>query len=174
MPGIIPRSTNRAPGWINILLWTSLIILVITLVGYFGIKKGISSLGDEIKETQQKIISIETPENQKIEKSLLIYQAQANYFTQALAERRYPTEAFTLLKKLAHPDIVFTSFDFNQEKYQISLQGYASSFQVVGEQLSVMRADEFIQEAEITSLTIGEKGEINLGIILKLLSSLFK
>jgi len=164
MPGIIPRSTNRAPGWINILLWTSLIILVITLVGYFGIKKGISSLGDEIKETQQKIISIETPENQKIEKSLLIYQAQANYFTQALAERRYPTEAFALL----------TSFDFNQEKYQISLQGYASSFQVVGEQLSVMREDEFIQEAEITSLTIGEKGEINLGITLKLLSSLFK
>jgi len=174
MPGIIPRSTNRAPGWVNILLWTSLIILVITLVGYFGIKSGISSLGEEIEETQQKIVNIETPENQKIEKNLLIYQAQAGYFTQALTERHYPTKVFTLLEKLTYPDVVFTSFNFNQEKYQISLQGYASSFQVVGEQLSVMREDEFIQEVEITSLTIGEKGEINLGITLKLLSSLFK
>jgi type II secretory pathway component PulL len=174
MPGIIPRSTSRTPGWVNVLLWTSLIILVITLVGYFGIKRGISSLEDEIEETQQKIINIETPENRKIEKDLLIYQAQANYFTQALTERRHPTEAFILLKKLAHPDVVFTSFDFNQAKYQISLQGYASNFQVVGEQLSVMREDESVQEAEMTSLAIGEKGEINLGITLKLLPSLFK
>ena len=72
------------------------------------------------------------------------------------------------------PDIVFTSLDFNQEKHQISLQGYASSFQIVGEQLSVMREDEFVQEAEMNSLAIGEKGEINLGITLRLSPSLFK
>ncbi len=173
MPEIIPRSTSHTPAWVNILLWISLIILVIALVGYFGIRRGISFFQGRIEDTQQEIIDLRTPENQKMKTDLSIYQAQANYFTQALTERRYPTAVFTLLKKLTHPAIVFTGFNFDQERYRINLQGYAPNFQTVGEQLLVMRDDEFIQEAKVVSLAIGEKGEINLEIVLKLLPGLF-
>lgn len=86
-----------------------------------------------------------------------------------LASHIYASNALLLMQEVAHPKVQFTSFAFARDAQKIDVNGLASSYETVAEEISILEAHPQIQKVDFGGLSAGEKGLVTfkLAIIFK-------
>jgi len=163
---IIPKPQAKSPSWINILFYSSLVLLIITALSIFIINQlqknafnTSQKLGEELKE-------VKSPERFDSANKLIGYQKKIADFSYLIQDHKSTSKLFTLLEKLSHPKVQFTSFDFKADKTKIVLKGETDNFLSLGQQFLIFRAEPLIKEVNLSEVSIGKGGRVGFSFVI--------
>ena len=161
MLGIIPRQQAKTPTWIKSFLIISLIVLTGVILGFFALNWAQGSMRQKIKQTQNQVLALATPQNKTLEKTVQVAQRQISSFSGLLKNHPRPSAFFDLVKANIHPDVVLTEFSLDANKNTAVLKGRAKNFQAVGEQILVLKKQSKIQTVTLSALSLDKDQKIN-------------
>ena len=171
---IIPKKIEAKLPVVNILLYLSLILLIISVLSYFILGYFQKNSARTLQNIENVISQKETPEAKALEKKIFGYQKKIEMVDSLLTSHQLSRNFFTLLENLSYPKIFFSKLDLNVEKLQVSLSGQAESFEALGQQILIFRRGEFIKDINLTKVSIGKEGEIEFNIELSFDPALFQ
>jgi Tfp pilus assembly protein PilN len=170
---LIPKQTLRIPKWLDILFYVSLVLLLVSFIGYLV-------LGQLIKSSQNNLDQLNlslkqgTAQNQELEKSILNYQKKIKDFSSIISNRSSIGSFFELFQGKIHPKVWFNELSLDPLNYKASLNGQTQSFESLGQQMLIFRGDKMIQEVELKGVLVNEKGGIDFSLSLTFEPQAFK
>jgi hypothetical protein len=171
---IIPRQQEKSPFLMNILLYFSIVLFLVTVGSYFILNNLGQKADVQIKDLDSKLAQISSSSGATLEKEILQYQQKINIFSSLLAAHQYSSQAFTFLEGITHPKVFFESFSLDTTTRIISLAGQTDSFQSLDQQINIFKKEKSIQGVELSNLSIGKEGKIPFGIKLILNQQVFE
>lgn len=174
MVEIIPKKEKKTPSLINILFYLSLLLLIITIGGYFALDYLQKDLERERVNFEKRITEKETPERKVLEKKIKEYQKRINDLSILLNAHQRSSSFFPFLEKLSHPKVFFSNLDLNLSNYEASLGGQTDNFQILGQQFLIFKTEKSIKSVNLTKISIGEEGKVEFTFKLSLDPQIFK
>lgn len=170
---IIPKPPAKIPFWLNILLYFSIILLIFSISSYFVldyylIKKSEITLQDLEKEIEEK-----KSEKKALEEEILNYQKKIEDFSFLLDQHLVNLNFFNFFEKISHPKVWFSDFNSIPGEAKIKVSGQAESFQVLGQQLLIFKAEPLIENLNLSEISLGEEGKIKFTFNLILSPQIF-
>lgn len=170
---IIPKPPVKVPLWLNIILYFSIALLLVTLSSYFVLKH----FRKEISRTIQKIdtdLSIAKAPQQALEKALESQKKKIDAFSVLFSSHELNSKIFPFLEKRTHPKVFFSSFALNSSTLDLILSGETESFQTLGQQIFILKAANEIKSVNLSEVSIGREGAIIFTLNLSLDPIIFK
>ncbi len=171
---IIPKKVKAKLPVVNILFYLSLILLIISVLGYFILGYFQKNSARTLQNIENIISQKETPEVKALEKRIFGYQKKIEIVDSLLTSHQLSRNFFSFLENLSYPKIFFSKLNLDVGKLQASISGQAESFESLGQQLSIFRRGEFVKDVNLTEVSIGKEGEIKFSIELSFDSQMFK
>jgi len=158
---LIPKRPTEKPWWQGVLLYLSLGFVVLSLLT-FGILLNLSQKATAEKDRlNQELAKEKTAEEVSLEQRIFQAQRQVTAFAYLINQQKPVSRVFTILEKLVHPQAYFSKFNFVANENKVWLSGNASSFQALGEQALLLKADENIEQANLAEVGIGKLGGVD-------------
>ncbi len=154
---IIPKPKVKIPLWVTMLLIIDIMMLLALGGTYFYFYYSSNQKESQIEEVEKKLVK--TAKEEILEAKLVRVSQATSDFSRLLGGHDKTVQLFSFLEGVSHPRVWFTELEFQSEGNHISLQGKASSFSVVGEQVEVLRNNNLIKEIKIDKLSMGEEDE---------------
>jgi hypothetical protein len=154
---IIPRPKVKIPLWVTMLLIADIIVFLAVAGTYFYFYHSSRQKEAEIKEIDKELAR--TPEERSMEDSLANTSQRISEFGKILRQHKKTSQLFSFLEKVAHPQVLFTDFNFKSKGSLVSLGGKAGSFSVVGEQMEILRNNDLVKEIKLEQLSMGKENE---------------
>ena len=160
MVEIIPKPQTKSPSWMNVLFYSSLVLLMITIMGVFIINQLQKNAFNTSQKLAEELEKVKSPERFDSEKKMISYQKKIADFSYLIQNHKLTSKLFTLLEKLSHPKAQFTNFNFTADKSKIILKGETDNFFTLGQQYLIFRAEPTIKEVNLSEVSIGKSGRI--------------
>jgi len=171
---LIPKKKLKTPSFINFLFYSSLILIIVLGVGYFGMKIKISSIKSQIEETKVSVAKIKTELDKETERQVLGYQKKINDFSELFNEHKVVSSFLGFLRDSTHLKVSFSTLTLDIETAQVILGGETESFKTLGEQILYLKGSEFIKGLDLSNLALGKEGDVKFNISLSLNPEIFK
>lgn len=171
---IIPKPKPKAPGWVNVLFYFSIILIIILIAGFLFLKSKNISLKEEKENLERQIAELEGVEEKELEETISVFGEKIRVFKELFRNHKISSNFFSLLENSCHPKVQFTRLDLNVENYQANLEGKTESFQSLGEQLFILRRNENIKEFNLSHISLDREGKVKFGLTLTLQPGVFK
>jgi len=163
---IVPRPKIKIPRWVFIALAIFVISLLGLTISYFYFDKSSEELSQEIQEKEKALIK--TPLERALEEDILSKEKKISSFSNLILVHRKSFNIFNFLEKVCHPQVSFSEFDFTSQKELIEVEGQATSFVVLGQQILILKKEESIKKINLSEVSIGKEGEIEFSLQLTL------
>jgi hypothetical protein len=172
---IIPRPKPRLPFWQSVLLWISISLLVLSVLGYFVLgylEKKDSQVLQDLEEflTEEKTVK----EIDSLEKEVFEYQEKIENFSQLFNSHQLSSNLFKLLESKTHPQVFWMSIGLDTEELAVFLAGQTQDFQTLGQQISILKEEELISEINLSDIQLGEEGKVDFKLDLSFFPRAFK
>ena len=115
-----------------------------------------------------KISQVGTPQDKDSEKIALDYQRKIDDFAGLLKERRFASGFFEPFEKMVHPKVWFSDFNLHLKNGEALLDGHASNFQTLSQQLDIFKKQETIRQASLSEMGIAKDGGVDFSLVLTL------
>ena len=89
-----------------------------------------------------------------------------------IGQHRSSAGMFAILENLAHPKVQFTSLNLDMKEAKAAISGKTESFQTLDQQLRIFMGDKNIIKAELSDISMGERGGVGFSFTLFLNPSL--
>jgi hypothetical protein len=160
MVEIIPKPQIKSPSWINTLFYSSLVLLVVTILSVFVINQLQKNALNTSQKLAEELEKTKSPERFDLEKQMIGYQKKIADFSYLIQNHELTSNLFTFLEKLVHPKVQFTNFNFIADKSKLVLKGETDNFFNLGQQFLIFKAEPFIKEVNLSEVSIGKEGKI--------------
>jgi hypothetical protein len=172
---IVPKEISGPSPLQKILLYFAVFFLVISLLTYlllnfYFLKKA----NKELQKLEESLDSAKTQNRKELEARMLVYQDKLEDFAYLFSNHKKSSNVFDLIEDITHPQVFFSELDLNSKERQVKLIGQSDSFQVLGEQLLILRNTEFIQNLNLLEVEIGKEGKVEFTFNLSFSPVLFK
>jgi hypothetical protein len=143
---IEPLNKKKTTGWMTNLITVAVIIFVVVFALYFVgvfyenyITKNIADINSKIKDLAKEI-----PIEDRNE--VLTFYSQLINLRALLANHLYPSNLFSRLELITHPQVTFTTFSYENKTSIIKLEGYARDLNVLAQQLlALQKTTDFVK-----------------------------
>jgi len=157
---IIPRKAAPLPLWLKILFYILIALLLAAVLSYFIFghfqKKSLTAL----QNLEEEITKEKTPQKITQEKEILSYQQKINDFSLMLDHHLIASNFFSFLVKTCHPRVWFSKINLSPGEALAVVSGKAETFLVLGQQLQIFKEEALVENANLTKVSLGKKGEI--------------
>ncbi len=174
MVEIIPKPTPKPPFWSNILLYFSLGLLLLTILTYFICDSFLKKLETNQANLEKALIQVRTAEKIALEREVFDYQKKIGDFAQLVKRQKNTSKFFDLLQKICHPKVWFSRLSLSLEDFQVEISGETETFQILGQQLLILKKEPLIKNLNLSKIAIGEKGKVNFTLNFTLDPEIFK
>lgn len=157
---IMPKQEEKEPAWVNVALVVGGLLLVVVLVPLFLSRGKVGKLEEKKQALTDQITGL-IAENQAKARELSKIADRVNDFSSLFREHRITSSLFAFLGSVCHPLVQFTSFDFSDENFRITLGVRTENFKTLGEQLLIFKQNENITEPKISSINLDRDGFVN-------------
>ncbi len=170
--GIAPKETIiKASWWMNALFYFSIALLLIIAGSYFALgffQEKSQKILDELKEET-------TPESQLsvLRKEIEDNQKRIKDFSDLIGNHKAPVNFFEKMEGLTHPRVWFSSVNLNIKKSEASLTGKAGSFEALGQQILLLKKEDFIENINLSGVSLNEDRGVSFNLNLTLSSFIF-
>lgn len=158
MINLIPKQTFAYPRRTTLFFWSSLLLSAGIVAGFLVLKVLEARTSTEITLLKEQLAREKTPEELKLEKTVLTYEQKLKDFSSLIQSRENVLPFFAFLEENTHPAVFFTSFTLNAKERKLSLGGEALDFKTLDQQLTVFKTNAKVASAEVSDIAIGEKG----------------
>ena len=172
---IIPKPKPKIPGWLNFLFWLSLVLGFCVIGSFFyfrhqifTLKEKENSLGRQVSELEKKI------EEDLKKEGVAEISEKIKYFSELLKEQKTPSKVFEFLRSVTHPRVQIVSLNFNVKDYKMTLGAVTDNFQTLGEQLLVLRKNQYVQNLEVSNISLNKEGKVEFGLNFTLKEEIYK
>lgn len=153
------KKETKKPFWLNLILYLSFSLFIVAVLGYFVLDYSNKKASELSLQLQDKINEQKAP-ILPLEEELSRAQAKVDNFSILLDEHKLNSRLFSLIEKLTSPEVSFGDLDFNASEAKIELSGQTSNFKSLGEQLLIFQEEKDIKEVKLSSVSLGEKGDV--------------
>jgi len=176
MVEIIPKAPPKRPLWQNILFFLSLAAPIAAIAGYFVLDHYADQSGKGVKGLRAQIAQVKTPEEMSLENELFEAQDKINDFSGLLENHKYASKLFPFLGSICHPKVQFQSLDFvvSDSGFSVSFPALAESYEVLHQQLLILRSAESIQSFEMSDIGMGKEGGVTFSLSLNISPQIFQ
>ena len=173
MVEIIPKPTEKAPLWTNIVFYIGLVAILAVIAAYFFLGY-ITEKNNKILEEKKTILNqLKTAETQELERKVFSYQKKITDFDSLLKQHKASSGLFALLEEVTHPKVWLSGLSLDIQKAEVKLSGETDKVSL-GQQLIIFKNNEEVLKSDLSSI-IPKEGEIvKFDISLSLDPEIFK
>ena len=176
MGEIIPKPTLKTPLWQQIMLSVSIFIIIASVCGYFGLNYLQNKKTKEIKGIEDQISLIKSSEGVELRKELFEKEKKVDDFKYFFEKHNIYSNLFPFLGSICHPKVRFITFGFMKDEsgYDVNISAEAESYEALHQQVIIFKAEDIIEDIDVSSISIAKEGGISFNANLSLNSELFK
>lgn len=157
---LIPKQEEKEPILPNVLLYLSIIILIVAISSYFVLKNFLQKTENNIQSVKNQITQLNSSPQNNLKEEVLNDQKKINDFASLLNSQKYTSQVFPFIEKLTLPNVTFSSFDLKVSKNEVSVSGFADSFQTLGQQLLAFQNDPLVKSVALSGVSLGTKSGV--------------
>ncbi|MDD5738744.1 MAG: hypothetical protein PHY72_02370 [Candidatus Pacebacteria bacterium] len=157
---IIPKPKIVLPFWVNPLVLASGVILLIMTGLFVFYHFQALSWESKAKVEESNYLALATPENKAIEEKAGKISQQLEKFFQAFENHKFSYILFNFLKDNCHPNVSFSSLNFNSNSGKVSLAGQTNNYNSLGEQIAVLKSVKEISALEVSDIVLDKEGNV--------------
>jgi len=158
---LIPRKPVARPPWQTILFYVATVFLGLSLISFFVLTYLSARASVQTKLLAQDLARGKTSEEQSLEKDVLKRQRQILVFENLLGQQKFLLPVLNLLGRAVHPQVFFSKVNLTVAENKIWLSGQADNFQVLGEQMLLLRRESLAKELNLSDVSISKEGGVN-------------
>lgn len=170
---IIPKVQSKKLSLPQIILIAALVLAVICVAAYFYFGYASDKADAETGKVQRSITNLEN-ENRELENMLLAYAGKINDFKTRLSIHEKTENIFSFIEEKCHPQVSFSSFDFNDQKVEVLVLGKAESFVALEQQALIFKSASLVKNVNLSQVSLGSDGAISFSFIIALDPQIFK
>jgi len=174
MVEIIPKEVPKLPGWLNILFYFSLILLVSAIASYFSLNNSLKKSQEELSNLELLLLQEITFEKFNLEKEIFKDKSKIEDFSYLIDQHLESSKIFNILEKISHPKVWFLNFDLNSQKGVLELSGEAQNFESLGQQILILNEEKSIKDTNLKNISITKEGKVGFNISLSLEPEILK
>lgn len=172
---IIPKPAAKLPFWQNFLFYFSLGLLLVTILTYFILDNSIKKAEISLNDLEETLAKERTAEKIALEKEVLNYQKKIADFSKILAGHLFSSKFFEFIdEKNINDEILFSKMNLKPRQAEVSLSGQAKNCRILKEQIKAFKNDPKVEKGELTKINMGNEGQCDFGLNLKLDPDFFK
>jgi hypothetical protein len=157
---IIPKPREKKSLLPDLLFYFSIIIFLASISSYFILNNMIGKTAAKIQEIDSAAAALSASSLSSLETEIFALQKKINTFGQIFNNRRYISQVFPFIEKLAHPDVIFLNFTVDITKNSVKFSGIADSFQAVEQQSEIFKKESMITSLKLSGVSLGTEGKI--------------
>lgn len=155
------KSRFRATGGSEWFLFGSVVILLLAAAAWGGLLFLRRSFIADIDKWSAGIESLEKDLRPDLLNELGLLSNKIGAIQEIISGHRFSSNVFSLLERLIHPEIVFSSFSYMDEARKVELAGKGSSYRAVAEQIALFEADSQVENVSFGGLSLDDRGSVN-------------
>lgn len=160
-----PEEESRTPG----IVFTVAIAFFIIFVGtYIGLYLYNSFLTGEIHTVNEEIAKTKTGESSKNVEELNSLKAKTNTLKSLRESHTSVSKTLSKVEQVTHPDLSFSSGDFDLTGGTVKLKGMSPSSMVLLRQVEIYMADKSIADFKLENPGYAEKHSVSVNVNLTL------
>jgi len=161
---VAPKAKIQAPFWSIAVLVIAVILGLILAGSYFYFQAKQADLEEELKFTaSEKALRSEIAEK---ESDLALYSDKIGTFKVLLDKHMKVGNVFGLVQDICLPTVWFSTFDFQAKQNQIKVSGEADGFITIGQQVLLLKENDFFKKVSLSELSMGEEGGVSFSLLL--------
>lgn len=176
MVKIIPKAASKPPLWQQVMLSLSVILIIAAIAGYFALDYFQKERAREAQAIEDEINLIKRSEGVELKNELIRKEIKIDDFNLLLEDHASYSKLFPFLANICHPKVQFNSLDFirKDSEYGVSMKSEAESYEALHQQILILKDEEMIEKAEVSSINISKEGTVSFDMSLSLSQNLFK
>lgn len=119
------------------------------------------SLGAKQSGLEQRIRDLEADLSEDSLADLVTTSTSLAAARQVLSNHIYPSLALAFLAGHTHPRVYYNAFDFSADGKKISVAGFAQSYRIVAEQISILESARSVERVDFGGLAASERGIVS-------------
>ena len=132
------KPEKLAVGWPWRLFLVSVLLLMISVISYLGLKFGYETvLNARLRNIDQSLKTLNNKISQNQEEDFILFYSRLVNLDTMLVKHVLTYKVFSLLEQHTHSRVYYSSMDFKAPERQLILEGLAGSYGVLSEQLGV-------------------------------------
>ena len=151
-----------------ILFYSSLFLLIISIIAYLIFVFLDKRTYQEIQETKGLVLQTKNPTEIKIEQRAKNYEKKLESFSFILNKHSYSSKIFPFLEKDTLTKVYFTSFNLNPISLRLDLDGVTDNFQILGQQILILRKDPLVKSVSLKNISIVSLGMVRFSLDISL------
>jgi len=151
-----------------------IVALIIAALAYFGLYFYQNMLEKRGLEIDVLLEEQRTDQMEEIERVVTEKGEKINSFTGLLNAHKKNSEFFKFFQGVCHPKVFFSSISLNAEEGKVDLSGTTESFRTLGQQISILRKENIINNVHLSGLSLGKTGDIGFSLSFSVYPGIFK
>ena len=164
MVEIIPKPIPKLPFWQTFFSYFAIILLVLSLLSYLFLHFSLQKTSQILGNLEETLAREKTPAEIALETKVFGYQKKIATFSQLMTERKKSSKIFPFLEKICHPQVWFQRVNLSLETLQVEISGESENFQVLGQQLLILKKEPLIKDLNLSKIAFGKEGKANFTI----------
>ena len=164
MVELIPKEAPQIPRWLNIVFYLALLVLFSSIISFFVLGNSIKSGQNKLEELRTDFFEGRTPERISLEREILSYEKKIKDFSSLVSYHLENSNFFNLLAEKTHPKVWFSTINFDTEQGKVSFSGVTQSFESLGQQMLIFKAENSISGVSLERVSIDKTGRINFDL----------
>ena len=164
MVELIPKEAPQIPRWLNIVFYLALLVLFSSIISFFVLGNSVKSGQNKLEELRADFFEGRTPERISLEREILSYEKKIKEFSSLASYHLENSNFFNLLEEKTHPKVWFSAINFDTEQGKVSFSGVTQSFESLGQQMLIFKAENSISGVSLERVSIDKTGRINFDL----------
>lgn len=172
MVDIIPKQQEIQ---LSSIILVAVIVILIVVVGIFGFFLFLKSrTTDRLSQVTEQLMERKSPEESALQSRILYTRTKLEDFAVFIAKRPDPLAFFAFIEDNTHPNTTFSELALNPQAGKAVLNGNVPTFRTLEEQIIQLKSQREITGVDLTSLSLGEAGQVLFVFTLRFEPSFFK
>jgi hypothetical protein len=171
--GTIFQLRDKKFWWINVVFYFTMSLLLATVLCYliFIVKNNIQR--HEIKEWEEKLLTVGTESQKDQEKEVIAYQRKIADFVRLFRSHEFASNVFVFMEKQTFPNVWFKQFNLSAAEAQIQVSGEADDMQTFGRQVAGFENNEYVESVNVLNSSLNSTAKIDFNLSLSLEDKIF-
>lgn len=174
MVEIIPKIPEKYSLKTRVLFSAALFSLVLSLGGFLTLLFLESKTEEQLFQVEGLLGAEKTSEELQLENNVFIYKTKLQDFSLLIKNRKNALPLFSFLQNTVHPEVFYKRMNFDAPSNKLQLQGQATSFRVLDEQLLVFGQREELARFSLSDIKLSAQGGVDFQLELSFLNQFFQ
>lgn len=156
------------------LLFVALLLFLLAGAGYGGLILLLSAQASTRDEIVAQIGEKEKNLRPELIEQIILLEERLKNINTLINQHTFASNVFRVIEADTHPQVRFTSFNFQPEFYKVDMSGETVNYAVLSRQVNILERDPLIEKVDFGGLAQSGNGALGFKASIKIRSNLLQ